>query len=295
MKKYVLVLMVLIFSSCGIMVPRYPIRLVVRVDLSGIPIDKVKPVLEECKYCLNKRLEQNVISVDSMDWRPGNLLKGNYGEFVAEGNAVIHRNKPSPMSDSSSSWKNDVSKYKRRLKNCIELPGAVEFKLVDDTLSRGINFSDLNNGILKSGVSIPDWEEMLFLWGNDLENSRLVRKAPVVLQKFSILTEKDLQDIGIVYGQFGDYQIQFSLEKGTAEKFSDFTGRNVGKRLAIIIDGKIRSTPVIRSRLYDKAVISGGFTLEESRELAILLRSGRMPVKTVLVTNVIADLEKTGN
>ncbi len=55
------------------------------------------------------------------------------------------------------------------------------------------------------------------------------------------------------------------------------TGKNIGKRLAIVLEGEVQSAPVIRSRITDRGQITGNFTPEEARELQIVLKSGAMP------------------
>ena len=72
--------------------------------------------------------------------------------------------------------------------------------------------------------------------------------------------------------------IQFSSEG--AKTFHDITKNNTGKQLAITLDGEVQSSPTINSVISDgKAVISGNFTYEEARKLALLLSSGSLPVK----------------
>jgi len=70
---------------------------------------------------------------------------------------------------------------------------------------------------------------------------------------------------------------QFNLEG--ARRFARITGENIGERLAIVLEGKVRSAPVIRARIYDRGVIEGNFTFQEARDLAIVLRAGALPVE----------------
>ncbi|MFL1706112.1 protein translocase subunit SecD [Campylobacter sp. MOP7] len=76
--------------------------------------------------------------------------------------------------------------------------------------------------------------------------------------------------------------ISFTLNAEGARIFGDFTGANVGKRLAIVLDGKVYSAPVINERIGGgNGQISGGFSVEEAHDVAIALRSGALlaPVK----------------
>ena len=71
--------------------------------------------------------------------------------------------------------------------------------------------------------------------------------------------------------------INFKLNAEGAELFGDFTGKNVGKRLAVVLDGKVYSAPNINERIGGGAgQISGSYTVMEAKDLAIALRSGAL-------------------
>jgi preprotein translocase subunit SecD len=71
--------------------------------------------------------------------------------------------------------------------------------------------------------------------------------------------------------------INFTLNSEGAQIFGDFTGKNVGSHLAIVLDGKVYSAPVIRERIGGgSGQISGNYTVEEAQDLAIALRSGAL-------------------
>ncbi len=71
--------------------------------------------------------------------------------------------------------------------------------------------------------------------------------------------------------------INFSLNAEGAEIFGDFTGKSVGKRLAVVLDGKVYSAPNINERIGGgNGQISGSYTVEEAKDLAIALRSGAL-------------------
>ncbi len=72
--------------------------------------------------------------------------------------------------------------------------------------------------------------------------------------------------------------VSFTLDRLGAQKFGRTTTDNVGKRLAIILDGKIISAPSINEPIVSgSGVISGNFTFQEATDLALLLRSGALP------------------
>ena len=78
--------------------------------------------------------------------------------------------------------------------------------------------------------------------------------------------------------------VSFTLDRLGAQKFGRATTDNVGKRLAIVLDGKIISAPNINEPITSgKGVISGNFTFQEATDLALLLRSGALPTPLVVV------------
>ena len=72
--------------------------------------------------------------------------------------------------------------------------------------------------------------------------------------------------------------VSMTFDARGARIFERVTSENVGRRLAIVLDGKVQSAPVIRERIGGgRAVITGSFTLDEARDLAIVLRAGALP------------------
>ncbi len=78
--------------------------------------------------------------------------------------------------------------------------------------------------------------------------------------------------------------VLLSFERKMVRKFADFTGEHLGRRLAIVLDGKIHTAPVLRSRIPDgSAQIEGSYSWEEATDLAICLRSGSLPAPINIV------------
>ncbi|HSP34864.1 MAG TPA: protein translocase subunit SecD [Thermoanaerobaculia bacterium] len=88
---------------------------------------------------------------------------------------------------------------------------------------------------------------------------------------------RDLKTARVQKGRLGEPVIGFSLTPDGAPKFGDLTGNNVGKRLAIVLDNRVVSAPVIHSQITDQGVIEGSFTTQQAADLALILRSGSLP------------------
>ena len=113
----------------------------------------------------------------------------------------------------------------------------------------------------------------------DAKNDRI----KYVVKNIPVLDGSMLTDAKVAFSQQNNLPIiNFTLNSEGARIFGDFTGANVGKRLAIVLDGKVYSAPVINERIGGgSGQISGGFTLDEAHDVAIALRSGALlaPVK----------------
>ena len=87
-----------------------------------------------------------------------------------------------------------------------------------------------------------------------------------------------------IQNQKNEPTVSFTLDRLGSQKFGRATTDNVGKRLAIVLDGKIISAPTINEPITSgKGVISGNFTFQEATDLALLLRSGALPTPLDIV------------
>ncbi len=102
-------------------------------------------------------------------------------------------------------------------------------------------------------------------------------KIKHLVKELPILDGNMLTDARVSYDQNNQPVINFSLNSQGAKIFGDFTAKNVGKRLAVVLDNKVYSDPVIRERIGGgSGQISGGFTPAEATDVAIALRSGAL-------------------
>jgi len=98
-----------------------------------------------------------------------------------------------------------------------------------------------------------------------------------LIKEIPILDGSMLTDAQVGFDQNNRPLINFSLNAEGAQIFGDFTGRNVGNHLAIVLDGKVYSAPVINERIGGgSGQISGNYTVAEAQDLAIALRSGAL-------------------
>lgn len=198
-----------------------------------------------------------------------------------------------------------------RAKVLIKRTGLLEFKLVDDgnnfietladRLPEGITiqYEDLqdekgrivHSPFLRSGSltklskfvesikdEIPEGDEILIEEIYHPETgSRSYRTY--LLKAETLLKGDTIDDARVRFDtQFGQPYVTLTFNSIGAKIFEEITGKNVGRRLAIILDGRVKSAPRIKTRIPGgKAIIEGRFTSEEAHDLAITLRAGSLP------------------
>ncbi|OGP56327.1 MAG: protein-export membrane protein SecD [Deltaproteobacteria bacterium RBG_13_52_11] len=154
-----------------------------------------------------------------------------------------------------------------RAKDLIGKTALLEFKLVDED-------ADLNR-VLAGDVPFGD----VILYQRVVDpKTGAVRKIPYVIKDRTLMTGDTLKDARVRIDQNNRSYIGISLHPAGARLFEEITGENVGRRLAIILDNNVYSAPVINTRISGgEAVIEGRFTMQEARDLAIVLRAGSLP------------------
>ena len=104
--------------------------------------------------------------------------------------------------------------------------------------------------------------------------------APILVEEKAVLTGDTLTDAEMRFssGDFNEPSVSIKFNSVGAKKFAEITAANVGKRLAIVLDGKVQSAPNIREAIPSgEAVITGRFTTEQAQDLALILRVGALP------------------
>jgi preprotein translocase subunit SecD len=156
----------------------------------------------------------------------------------------------------------------QRAKDLIGKTALLEFKLVDDTQSI--------DSALKG--NLPPGREILYQIDEDPETQR-TSKRPYLLKKRTLLTGAHLTEARVeISNQFNEPHVAITFDKKGARIFERITGDNIKKQLAIVLDNTVYSAPVIQDKIAGgRAQITGRFTMDEARDLAIVLRAGALP------------------
>ena len=107
----------------------------------------------------------------------------------------------------------------------------------------------------------------------------------MIVEKKAVITGEDIRDASAFSstGGVSDYKIIFNLKSDAAQKFGDWTGKNIGSYLAIVLDKKVLSAPVIRGQIFDTGQIEGRFTKQSAEDIALSLKSGYLPATMKLL------------
>jgi preprotein translocase subunit SecD len=124
----------------------------------------------------------------------------------------------------------------------------------------------------------PPGTEILYQRRID-KQTREERKTPFLVQKKASITGADVATARVSIDQnTSEPYVSVDFNAAGARAFAELTEANVGRRLAIVLDGNVHSAPQIRERIPSgHAQITGGFTTEEATDLAIVLRAGALP------------------
>jgi preprotein translocase subunit SecD len=162
-----------------------------------------------------------------------------------------------------------------RAKAVIQAGGQLELRLVEDPTTYPSQVAALaaHGGVLPPGTEIvagrnesrtptPDQGEVWYV----------LARAPVV-------TGRDLRSATENRSSQnpGQWQINFSLSADAARRFGPFTEQNINRQMAIVLQHRVYSAPVIHGRIDDTGVIEGSFSQDSAHDLALVLKAGALP------------------
>jgi preprotein translocase subunit SecD len=162
-----------------------------------------------------------------------------------------------------------------RIKKLLQSTAFLEFRIVEYPAGGGGAGSPDE---LRAGFpgGLPPNLEIL---EGDLRDERNQRIGVLyyAVQNTAQVTGRDLKVARPGLGQFNDPIVEFTFTHDGGRRFGEVTGANVGKGLAIVLDGRVVSAPRIESRITDSGIIRGQFTQQEVEDLSTTLRSGALP------------------
>ena len=136
-----------------------------------------------------------------------------------------------------------------------------------------------------NGGRVPDGMEVVSGTDDTLSPGAAPQPVFYLVRRVAAITGRDLRTARQTLDEYNQPAVSFLLNGEGARKFGDITGQNVGRQLAIILDGRVYSAPRIESRITDEGRITGSFDQQEAGALGLVLRSGALPA-------ALTDLEE---
>lgn len=188
------------------------------------------------------------------------------------------------------------------VKKAIGTTGSLEYRLVDDKYTEAAAVWFTNNykdkqisddpdaqkmllDEISKAVALPDTMELLFFWDRDKITGAVKPAYPMVLLKEIAVKGTDIKEATVDRDEMQQIVVAFKTTPEGASKFAMATApENKGKRLAIVLDNKIRNAPHINETISSgSGNISGGFSYDEAMTLARIIKEGALPVDLKIV------------
>jgi preprotein translocase subunit SecD len=261
--------------------------------------DEIRKIIKDNYPTLNLREGSQERVVYSLTDREINTIKESSVEQALETirNRIDQFGVAEPIIHKQSSNEVVVQlpgvKDTRRAIDLIGKTAILEFKLLDDenTIAAQLPASVLpgeeEKTIQDFALKIPEDDGILF--GRDVDKqTQSVIKRVYLVKKQALLTGDLLTEAKVnIDTLYNEPYVSISFNSAGAKLFEQITEANVQKRLAIILDNNVYSAPVIKEKISGgNAQISGAFSMDEARDLAIVLRSGSLKAPLKMLQNV---------
>jgi preprotein translocase subunit SecD len=162
-----------------------------------------------------------------------------------------------------------------RAKSVIQAGGQLELKRVADEQT----FPSESAAQASHGGILPPGSEIVVGKSESTQAGQSPQPVYYILDRAPIITGQDLR--GAVPAPSsnspGQYEVRFQLSTAAAARFGPFTEANIGHRMAIVLDHRVYTAPVINGRIEDSGIIEGNFSQESAQDLSLVLRAGALP------------------
>ena len=230
-------------------------------QISGLDISK-----NELKYTLKLTAEDIVKTKDLSVAQAVETIRNRLDQFGLSEPTVVRQGESDIVVELPGIKTAQDEKAAREL---ISKPANLELMAVDEERADQVNNMTTSQAAAYGNVILEDTKNPNIKY--------LVKEIP-------ILNGSQVIDAQVAFDQSNQAIINFTLNSTGARIFGEFTGKNVGKRLAVVLDGKVYSAPNIRERIGGgSGQISGGFTVAEAGNVAIALRSGALPATVTML------------
>jgi preprotein translocase subunit SecD len=170
----------------------------------------------------------------------------------------------------------------------IQLPGLTDTKRAIDLIGKTaqLEFKLVHSQAPSPTATPPPGMQVLAMKKKDPRTAQLVDAGAFFVERRAAVTGDMLTEARAEPDLNSQYEVRMKLDRRGTKLFDKVTRENVGRNLAIVLDDTIFSAPTIKVPIPDGvAVITGSFSPEEARDLAVVLREGALPAPVTIVEN----------
>ncbi len=256
-----------------------PSRLRADATQKAAYIEKAEELLNEIEFFEDAQIQAETETQSTYQLKLSTSGIEKYTEQAIEQVLIVLRNRVDAFGVSEPSIRREAN-HPRII---VELPGAkdsskplqivktmgrLEFKLVKKSPTGGSLWSGTAD--TPPPDNIPEDSEIRYHYET---GNWYVLESPV------LLSGDRINDAGPSTGRTSfDIVVSMSFDSIGRRKFAEVTGDHIGEHLAILLDGRIQSAPVIQDQIVGNAIIQGNFTYEEASYLSNILKAGAFPV-----------------
>ena len=231
-------------------------------EIKGLHIEKT----DNLQYTISLTKEQIALTKDSAVSQAVETIRNRLDQFGLAEPSVTRQGKTDIVVELPGI---KTQEDEQRARELISKPANLELMAIDEKRADQVYTLGEDGAKDLGDLILPDSKD---------ENIKyLVKQIP-------ILTGSQVVDARVAFDKSNQPIISFTLSSFGGKIFGDFTAKNINKRLAVVLDGKVFSAPYIRERIGGgSGQISGGFTVNEAGNVAIALRSGALPAPVVML------------
>ena len=231
-------------------------------EIKGLIIDKTS----DLQYSISLTSEQIKLTKDSAVSQAVETIRNRLDQFGLAEPSVVRQGETDIVVELPGI---KTQEEEQRARELISKPANLEMMAIDEKKADQVYVLSDEQAQEFGDIILPD--------SNDINKKYLLHQIP-------ILTGSQVVDARVAFDQSNQPVISFTLSSIGGKIFGDFTAKSIGKRLAVVLDGKVFSAPVIRERIGGgSGQISGGFSVNEAGNVAIALRSGALPAPVVML------------
>lgn len=159
-----------------------------------------------------------------------------------------------------------------RVKEIIQTTAMLEIKEVKDPQP----YPSPESALVSHGGVLPEGTVILKSLDRDRAEPERAEQWYIVLRT-PVITGRDLRSARVGQDENAQPEVDFTIKADGAQRFGRYTEANVGNSMAVVLDNKIYTVAVIQSRITDQGRITGRFSQERARDLALVLKAGALP------------------